>query len=150
MTRAAFTRHLDANFSYFVRLRYADDAGRVTCATCDDPTPRDWREMQCGHFVSRRHYLHRWEVANCAPQCPKCNRFDQGRQWALGQWIDAQHGPGTAARLWSTRNEPAPPAERVEELTSKLEHWKAWNLEKIKRVAATQVAAALHKQQPNE
>lgn len=148
MSRVALTRQLDAEFSRFVRLIYADECGRVCCATCDDPTPRDWREMQCGHFVSRRHFLHRWEVANCAPQCPKCNRFDQGRQWALGGWIDHKHGNGTAKRLWLTRNTPAPVKDRTADLTEKLEHWTRYNREKMQRVAANLVAAALAKQQP--
>lgn len=140
--RKSLTTQLDGEWSRYVRLREADPLGRVKCATCD--SVKDWREMQVGHFVSRRHFVHRWEIRNCAPQCPRCNRFDQGRQWALGQWLDDRHGPGTAATMWESRNMSAPVSEREELLRVQLAKWRTVVRDRITNVAATQLAAAKH------
>lgn len=108
----------------------------VLCVTCDDPQPTHWKRMQCGHFVSRRHYMHRWDITsgNCAPQCVACNRFDQGRQWRMGQHIDATHGQGTAAWLWQTRRQAAAMKHNRQELQERLDFMRAYVRARIQQI----------------
>ena len=128
LTLKQLRKALDQTHSQFIRLQASDARGYTVCATCDDPQPVPWSKLQCGHFVSRRHYFHRWDITegNCAPQCVACNRFDQGRQWKLGQHIDAIHGPGRAAWLWSTRLNGGAMKHQREALTQRLTYMRAY------------------------
>ena len=96
----------------------------------------DWTRLQCGHFVSRRHNVHRWDIeaGNCLPQCVACNRFDQGRQWAMGQAIDKAHGPGRAAWLWATRKDSAPMKDNREQLTERLAFMRAYVVARLQQI----------------
>lgn len=68
---------LDAIFSKFIRLKYADEHGWVNCFTCHKEF--FWKDIQCGHWVARNYLATRWEVKNCRPQCRGCNLFAHGR-----------------------------------------------------------------------
>lgn len=62
---------LDREFSLFIRLKYADERGIVICFTCD--RPMHYKNIQCGHFVSRSESITRYLEGNNFPQCPRCN-----------------------------------------------------------------------------
>lgn len=62
---------LDKVFSLYIRLR---DKGK--CFTCG--VVKDYREMDAGHFISRRHNITRWNEQNVQAQCTYCNRFQHG------------------------------------------------------------------------
>ncbi len=64
-------KKLDALVSECVRRRAADFSGMAQCVTC--PTLKPWKEMQCGHYVSRSHLSVRWDLRNCHVQCFVCN-----------------------------------------------------------------------------
>lgn len=66
----------DAIFSQYVRLKYSDKRGFVTCYTC--PTNKHWTLMQNGHFVKRAHLYLRFDERNCRVQCSGCNEIQQG------------------------------------------------------------------------
>lgn len=66
----------DAIFSQYIRLKYSDERGLVTCYTC--PTNRHWTLMQNGHFVKRAHLYLRFDERNCRVQCSGCNEIQQG------------------------------------------------------------------------
>lgn len=40
--------------------------------------------MDCGHFMSRKHYATRWHEDNCQVQCKSCNVFRYGEQFKFG------------------------------------------------------------------
>ena len=82
MSKKKLAKKLDAIFSKYIRLYYSDHTGYVECYTCGISKPV--KEMQCGHFQSRRHYSTRWHENNCRPQCVKCNMFNQGQQYIFG------------------------------------------------------------------
>lgn len=63
---------LDTAFSLWTRLRYADYRGYVHCYTC--PVVLFWKEMDCGHWLSRQHHSVRWDKNNARPQCKECNQ----------------------------------------------------------------------------
>ena len=84
----------DGWFSKYVRLRDADVNGMCKCITCD--TVKHWKEMDAGHFQSRRYMSTRYHAQNCHSQCQKCNQYGAGEQYKHGQEIDLLYGEGTA------------------------------------------------------
>lgn len=88
------TKKLDRIFSVFVRLSGAKSNHTTPCFTCDKVL--HWREIQCGHFQSRRFYSTRFHELNCKPQCYACNIGLSGNQYAFGVNLDKVHGKGTA------------------------------------------------------
>ena len=76
-SRKYLVKKLDTLFSLYIRLKSADKYGNVKCYTCN--TKRHYKDyMQCGHFISRRHYITRWKETNAKPQCYSCNVGNQG------------------------------------------------------------------------
>lgn len=78
-TRSKLVKKLDVIFSKYIRLRDADKNGYCTCCTCSRKF--HWKEIQAGHFMSRKHYSTRWDERNVHSQCPRCNIFSQGEQY---------------------------------------------------------------------
>ena len=87
----------DRYFSLYVRQRDAIESGVVRCCTCGEW--HHWKQMDCGHFMSRRYQATRFDEKNCASQCRACNRFNQGRQFEMGKYLDKKYGLGTANRM---------------------------------------------------
>lgn len=90
-------KKLDAIFSQYIRLRAVDENGMGECYTCG--AVRHWREVHCGHFMSRACYSTRWDPTNCAFQCVRCNSFRSGEQFRFALHLDQDHGEGTAEAL---------------------------------------------------
>jgi len=66
----------DKAMSLYIRQKYAKD-GMVTCVSCGKVL--HWKEADCGHFVPKsRGASIRYVEENCHPECPSCNRFDDG------------------------------------------------------------------------
>ena len=99
--RRTLVKNLDMYFSRYIRWSHADSDGNVKCITCD--AVKHVKEMQCGHFMSRRYYSTRWlsntKLSNCHPQCYGCNIGSQGKQYKHSQYIDRTYGEGTAQRI---------------------------------------------------
>ena len=89
-THAKLKKELDAVFSKYIRWYYADANGYVECYTCGQVKPV--KEMQAGHFQSRRHNSTRWEFNNVRPHDARCNMFAQGEQYLFGQKLKAEIG----------------------------------------------------------
>jgi hypothetical protein len=86
----------DKYFSLYVRQRDAI-SGIARCCTCGER--HHWKQIDCGHFMSRRYQSTRFDEKNCAPQCRACNRFNQGRQFEMGKYLDKKYGFGTANKM---------------------------------------------------
>ena len=67
---------LDTEFSLFVRLRDAMNNGFCRCISCGKVY--HWKNLQCGHYMSRRYMATRFDEDNCHAQCVACNIFNQG------------------------------------------------------------------------
>lgn len=67
---------LDAVFSKYIRLKYSDDKGYCRCISCSKIFY--WKDIQNGHYMSRRYMSTRFSEDNCRPQCVACNIFNQG------------------------------------------------------------------------
>lgn len=71
------TETLDRIFSEYIRLRdRIPGTQKCKCISCGKV--QDWKEMDCGHFINRKHKSTRWAEKNCHAQCRACNRFDEG------------------------------------------------------------------------
>jgi len=56
-----------------VRMKAADDSGYANCVTCG--ANEHWKELQGGHFISRRYTATKLLEENIHPQCRGCNGF---------------------------------------------------------------------------
>jgi len=122
ISRSKIVKKLDAIFSQFIRLKYADDLGMVSCFTCDKKTHWFGDGMQCGHFMSRKNYSTRWEILNCMPQCVSCNVYNYGRQFIFSKKLDEKFGDGTAEELFVKSKQIV--KFSTDELNDKIIHYK--------------------------
>lgn len=96
-SRKNIIKNLDKIFSEYIRKRKADKNGISKCITCGKSDY--WKNLQCGHFISRKQYSTRWDENNCEVQCSGCNVFKYGEQYKFGVYLDAHYGEGTANNL---------------------------------------------------
>lgn len=123
LTRGKVVKKLDAIFSQYIRLKYADDHKNVSCFTCDKKAYWHADGMQCGHFMSRKNYSTRWEILNCMPQCVSCNVYNYGRQFVFAKNLDKKFGDGTAEELYIKSKQIV--KFSTNELNDKIKHFKA-------------------------
>lgn len=81
----------DELWSKYIRLSESDSTGYCRCCSCDKVYP--WKEVDCGHFISRNHNLGRYKRENCHAQCKKCNRFREGNKAGYAVYLQKQYGP---------------------------------------------------------
>lgn len=84
-TRSKLVKKLDVVFSQYIRLSNADKNGYCTCVTCNKKF--HWKEIQAGHFMSRKHYSIRWDERNVKPQCVACNVYRAGEQYKYSLYL---------------------------------------------------------------
>jgi len=96
-SRKSLVKKLDDIFSKYVRMVNADPhTGLNSCYTCG--LVKHWKELQCGHFQTRGHYMTRWNPDNCRPQCGRCNMLS-GEQYRFGLELDREFYSGKAEEL---------------------------------------------------
>ena len=83
-SRKTLVKKLDTVFSIYIRRRYAKDniAECVTCGKQDH-----WKNLQAGHFMSRKHYSTRWDEDNVGVQCMACNVYRYGEQYKFSKYL---------------------------------------------------------------
>ena len=113
-------RSLWSIFSKYIRLRDSDDNGYCKCITCDKTAY--WKELQCGHFMSRRYSNTFVDEKNCGTQCPYCNLHLSGNQYVYSLALDEKYGDGTSEEL--LRLSKVEKRFTVEELLEKIEYYK--------------------------
>lgn len=84
-TRSKLVKKLDTVFSLWVRQSNADKNNMCTCVTCNKTF--FWKEIQAGHFMSRKHYSIRWDERNVKPQCVACNVYRAGEQYKYSLYL---------------------------------------------------------------
>lgn len=75
-SKATLIKKLDKVFSQYIRLRDSDTNGYCRCISCGKI--HYWKEIQNGHYMSRRYLSTRFDEMNCNAQCVACNIFNQG------------------------------------------------------------------------
>lgn len=81
---------LDKVFSLYIRKRFADKDGNVFCFTSGKRY--HWKEVHCGHFISRRHLGTRWDEINCQVQSIAENLYNQGNAPEFAKRIEEKYG----------------------------------------------------------
>jgi hypothetical protein len=94
---SVLTKKLDRVFSQYIRIKYANEYGIVKCFTCNNE--HHWKEIQNGHFQSRRYMSIRFHENNCRPQCYACNVGLHGNQYVFGVNLDREIGSGKAEEM---------------------------------------------------
>jgi 5-methylcytosine-specific restriction endonuclease McrA len=94
--RKSLIDKLDKEFSIFIRNRYAKN-GMAECVTCG--AVKEVKQLQCGHFMSRKHYSTRWDEDNCQVQCYTCNVMRYGEQYKFGLYLNATYNKDKAEEL---------------------------------------------------
>ena len=87
-TRSKLVKKLDTVFSQYIRRSNADNNGYCTCVTCNKTF--HWKEIQAGHFMSRKHYSIRWSEENVKPQCVACNVYRAGEQYKYSIFLGSE------------------------------------------------------------
>ena len=93
---------LDKVFSIVVRQTGIDERGLNTCYSCGKIA--HWTDLQCGHYLSRKHYSTRWTLENCRPQCVKCNLYTEGNKPAFVRHLIKDFGLGYLDQLEILKN----------------------------------------------
>ena len=71
----ALIRKADEITSRYIRTKYADENGNVTCITCGKVLR--WQDAHCAHFIGRAKKATRWLEENLHPACCGCNTFNK-------------------------------------------------------------------------
>lgn len=103
---AQLKKEADKWVSQAVRLRdseLVEGEYIAECITCG--VKKHWKQMQCGHFVSRKVSTLRYDEINIHAQCVGCNMFKAGEQYAYAKAVDKLYGDGTADALFARRTE---------------------------------------------
>lgn len=87
----------DSEFSKYIRNKYADYAGYVTCVTCGVSKPI--KEMQAGHYEKRSVNSLRFDERNVHPQCVGCNVFKKGNYPRYATFMVGRYGEGILEQL---------------------------------------------------
>ena len=95
-SRKNLIKKLDNVFSQYIRRRFAVNE-IAKCVTCGKQA--HWKELQAGHFMSRKHYSTRYDETNVQVQCSGCNVFRYGEQYKFGRYLEEAYGEGTAEDL---------------------------------------------------
>lgn len=66
-------RKADTVTSEYIRRKYADSNGFLTCVTCGQKL--HWKDAHCAHYIERAAKATRWLEENLHPACPSCNVF---------------------------------------------------------------------------
>jgi 5-methylcytosine-specific restriction endonuclease McrA len=83
-SRKTIVNNLDKVFSEYIRRRYAKN-GIAECVTCGKKD--HWKNLQAGHFMSRKHYATRWDEDNVEVQCMACNVYRYGEQYLFAKHL---------------------------------------------------------------
>lgn len=87
---------LDQVFSLYIRMKYADSNGMVECFTSGKKY--HYKQIQCGHFISRSNLGTRWLELNCRPQSEHDNCMLNGNLAAFEKKLNEEK-PGTVEYL---------------------------------------------------
>ena len=85
-SRKSLIKRLDIVFSLYIRLKNSNENGFCKCISCQKI--QHYKEVDAGHFISRRHMSTRYDVNNVFPQCRYCNRYVAGNQWLYSQALE--------------------------------------------------------------
>lgn len=101
-SNAKLKKELDKIFSEYIRKSSSNKSGRSRCYTCDKEA--DWRQLQCGHFISRSYLSTRFDEDNCRSQCVGCNIFGGGKPVEFARKLEKEN-KGIVQKLYKKAQE---------------------------------------------
>jgi len=115
-SRSFLVKKLDAIFSKFIRLKYANKFWNVECYTCGKVHHR--KEIQNWHFITRGCYALRRMEINCRPQCYLDNVILKGNYIQYTLRMIAELWEDIVNELRTIKNKPPEkiPTRRIEEM----------------------------------
>jgi hypothetical protein len=87
----------DKIFSELVRRSSANSLGMAVCCSCGKQD--FWKDMDAGHYISRKHNAGRYLRENVASQCRSCNRFNEGNKSGYTLFLQNKYGEDIIERL---------------------------------------------------
>ena len=106
-TLSKLKKQLDTLYSKWLRMSNADEEGICTCVSCG--ARLFWKDIQNGHYCSRRHEILRWSPLNTFPQCKKCNIFTEGNKiWYRRNLVDNIFNETKVREIEDKSLEPSP------------------------------------------
>lgn len=96
------TTNADTWFSRYIRLRDAWESNGILvnqCATSQRLKVLPCKDLQCGHFMSRRHMSTRFHEHNAMPQSVYENKYKYGNPLKMARVLDKKFGEGTAENM---------------------------------------------------
>jgi hypothetical protein len=85
-------------FSEYIRRRDSDENGYIKCCTCGKSA--HWKEVDAGHFISRKQNMTLYDERNSHAQCKYCNGPKQGNIIAYQDFMLNKYGQKTVDELW--------------------------------------------------
>lgn len=86
--------------SRYARIKDAWQSNGVLvakCITCG--RIKECKEIECGHYVSRKDIGTRYSNLNTHAQCTYCNRWKHGESEKYALYLNERYGIGTSERL---------------------------------------------------
>lgn len=117
-------KKLWAIFSLYIRLNESKD-GIGTCITCGVKKP--YKELQAGHFISRRFKATLYDEMNVHSQCFACNCFLHGNLLRYRRVMDDLYGDEAVYNM--------------EQKAKEIKQWKAFELEDLIRYYTNEVSS---------
>lgn len=90
-------------FSIYIRLKYSDNYGRVSCYTCGKRD--EWKNMQAGHFQGGRGNAVLLDEKGVRVQCYACNCCRGGEQYIFGKNLEKEIGEEEVMELRRKRHQ---------------------------------------------
>lgn len=119
----ALQARADKAMSTYIRLKYADHAGMVTCVSCGKVLP--WKESDCGHFIPRsRGASIRYVEENCHPECQGCNRFSHSHLIGYTLFMVDTYGREKIEELEQEARKVLSPSQKRQLAEEALEYYK--------------------------
>lgn len=103
LSSAKLKKELDKLVSLYVRQIWANDGGMASCYTCGKVA--HWKNMHCGHFVSRQYLATRWDEDNLRVQCVGCNVFGNGKVFDFEERLVREIGRQRVEAIKSKRHQ---------------------------------------------
>lgn len=100
--QSTLVKNLDMIYSLYIRLKDADANGFAPCISCGRRF--HFKDLDCGHFVSRRHKSTRFMEENTKPQCRYCNRFNEGMKDSFALQLIQEYGVEILQKLQDEKN----------------------------------------------
>lgn len=97
-TKQLAKKRADKYFSLYIRQRDADHRGLVKC--CTSGKILHWKDVDAGHYISRRFEATRYDERNCHAQSKQENRFYNGNQLQHQKYIINRYGADVAEELF--------------------------------------------------